>query len=86
MKSRPHLWALVLTAVPFLFGGCRRMHKQPFEKAPLVPGQIETARLSERPSLVVERLRFWSAADAPVGLPASVPLPNGRGSDRSHDR
>ena len=61
MKSRPHLWALLLTATPFLFGGCRRAHKQSFEKAPLVPGQLETARLSERPHLVVERLRFWSA-------------------------
>lgn len=37
------------------------MHKQPFEGAPLAPGQIETVRLSERPNLVVERLRFWSA-------------------------
>lgn len=61
MKSRFHLWALLLTAAPFLFGGCRRMHKQPFEKVPLAPGQLETARLSERPHLVVERLRFWSA-------------------------
>jgi putative tributyrin esterase len=61
VNSRPHLWALALTGVSFLFGGCRRMHKQPFEKAPLVPGQLETARLSERPHLVVERLRFWSA-------------------------
>jgi enterochelin esterase-like enzyme len=61
MRNRSQRWALFLTAASFLFGGCRRMHKQPFEKAPLVPGQIETARLSERPNLVVERLRFWSA-------------------------
>lgn len=60
MKNRPQLLALLLTAAPFLFGGCRRMHKEPFEKAPLVPGQLEAVRLSERPNLVVERLRFWS--------------------------
>ncbi len=60
MKNRPHLLALLLTAAPFLVAGCRRMHKEPFEKAPLVPGQIEAVRLSERPNLVVDRLRFWS--------------------------
>jgi len=50
------------------------MHKQPFEKAPLVPGQLETARLSERPNLVVERLRFWSAElNEPRFLLALVP-------------
>src|ERR1039457_2143549 len=37
------------------------MHKQPFEKAPLVAGQLETARLAQRSHLVVERLRFWWA-------------------------
>jgi S-formylglutathione hydrolase FrmB len=36
------------------------MHKEPFEKAPLAPGQIERVRLSERANLVVERVRFWS--------------------------
>jgi enterochelin esterase-like enzyme len=36
------------------------MHKEPFEKAPLSPGQIEVVRLSERANLVVERIRFWS--------------------------
>jgi putative tributyrin esterase len=36
------------------------MHKEPFEKAPLAPGQIEVARLSERANLTVERVRFWS--------------------------
>ncbi len=39
---------------------CRRTHKEPFEKAPLSPGQIEVVRLSERANLVVERVRFWS--------------------------
>jgi enterochelin esterase-like enzyme len=43
-----------------LFAACRRSHKEPFEKAPLSPGQIEVARLSERTHLVVERIRFWS--------------------------
>ncbi|HEY1205153.1 MAG: alpha/beta hydrolase-fold protein [Bryobacteraceae bacterium] len=61
MHNRPHSWALFLTAASFLFGGCRRMHKEPFEKVPLAPGEIQMARLSERPHLVVERLRFWSA-------------------------
>jgi enterochelin esterase-like enzyme len=36
------------------------MHKEPFEKAPLSPGQIEVVRLSERANLTVERVRFWS--------------------------
>ena len=39
---------------------CRRMHKEPFEKEPLSPGQIQVARLSERTHLTVERVRFWS--------------------------
>jgi enterochelin esterase-like enzyme len=43
-----------------LMPACRRMHKEPFEKAPLFPGQIEVVRLSERANLTVERVRFWS--------------------------
>ncbi|MGA2202663.1 MAG: alpha/beta hydrolase-fold protein [Terriglobales bacterium] len=43
-----------------LLAACSRMHKEPFEKAPLSPGQIEVVRLSERANLVVERIRFWS--------------------------
>lgn len=43
-----------------LMAACGRMHKQPFEKLPLAPGQIETAKLSERTNLTVERIRFWS--------------------------
>ena len=74
MKNRPQMWALFLTAASFFFGGCRRMHKQPFEKVPLAPGQLETARLSERPNLVVERLRFWSEElNEPRFLLALVP-------------
>jgi enterochelin esterase-like enzyme len=38
---------------------CRR-HKEAFEQAPLAPGQIEVAHLSERANLAVERIRFWS--------------------------
>jgi enterochelin esterase-like enzyme len=36
------------------------MHKQPFEKLPLAPGQVERVKLSESSNLVVERIRFWS--------------------------
>jgi enterochelin esterase-like enzyme len=65
---------MLLTAASFFFGGCRRMHKEPFEKAPLAPGQIETVRLSERANLVVERLRFRSAElNEPRFLLALVP-------------
>lgn len=54
------LTMLTLTAT-LLLAACRRnMHKEPFEKAPLAPGQIEVVRLSERANLVVERIRFWS--------------------------
>jgi len=74
LKNRFHAWAMLLTAASFLFGGCRRMHKQPFEKAPLAPGQIEAVRLAERTNLVVERLRFRSAElNEPRFLLALVP-------------
>jgi enterochelin esterase-like enzyme len=43
-----------------LLGACRRMHKEPFEKAPLVRDQVEVVSLSERTNLIVERIRFWS--------------------------
>ena len=43
-----------------LLAACGRMHKEPFEKVPLAPGQIVRVRLSERTNLVVERIRFWS--------------------------
>jgi enterochelin esterase-like enzyme len=59
VKKRWRLRGLPLLA-PLLLPGCRRMHTEPFEKAPLVPGQVEVARLSERDHLTVERIRFWS--------------------------
>ncbi len=59
MRNRWRLRALTLLAT-LLLPACRRMHKEPFEKAPLSPGQIEVARLSERANLAVERVRFWS--------------------------
>jgi enterochelin esterase-like enzyme len=40
--------------------GCGRMHKEPFEKAPLVRGEIQVVRLSEESHLFVDRVRFWS--------------------------
>ena len=43
-----------------LLAACGRMHKEPFEKAPLASGQIVRVRLSELANLVVERIRFWS--------------------------
>lgn len=39
---------------------CGRMHKEPFEKAPLAPGQIQVVRLGEESNLFIERVRFWS--------------------------
>jgi enterochelin esterase-like enzyme len=48
---------LSLTAV---FLATCRQHKEPFEKVPLAPGEIEVVRLSERKNLAVERIRFWS--------------------------
>jgi enterochelin esterase-like enzyme len=50
-------WALLPT---LLLAACGRMHKEPFEKVPLAPGQVERVQLSERKNLVVERVRFWS--------------------------
>lgn len=43
-----------------LLAACGRMHKQPFEKLPIAPGQIEVSKISERANLTVERIRFWS--------------------------
>ncbi len=59
MWNRWRLRGLTLMAT-LLLAACSRMHKEPFEKAPLSPGQIEVVRLSERANLVVERIRFWS--------------------------
>ncbi len=63
MLNRWRLRGLALalaTTATSLLPACRRMHKEAFEKAPLVAGQIEVVRLSERTNLVVERIRFWS--------------------------
>lgn len=63
MRKRWRLTGLALIAVvtvPALYLLASRQHKEPFEKAPLAPGQIEVAHLSERANLVVERIRFWS--------------------------
>lgn len=59
MRNHCRLRGLTLMAT-LLLAACSRMHKEPFEKAPLSPGQIEVVRLSERANLVVERIRFWS--------------------------
>lgn len=59
MLNRWRLRGLTLMATSLL-AACGRMHKEPFEKTPLAPGQIEVVRLAERTNLVVERIRFWS--------------------------
>jgi len=40
--------------------GCRRLHKEAFEKVPLVRGQVEVVRVSETGGLAIDRVRFWS--------------------------
>ena len=40
--------------------GCRRLHKEAFEKVPLVRGQVDVVRVSETAELTVDRIRFWS--------------------------
>ena len=50
------LTPLLLTA--WFLNGYQR--KEAFEKVPLLPGQIEVVRLSERTNLTVDRIRFWS--------------------------
>ena len=59
MSNHWRLRGLTLLAT-LLMPACRRMHKEPFEKEPLAPGEIKVARLSERANLTVERVRFWS--------------------------
>jgi enterochelin esterase-like enzyme len=56
----PGLVLIAVVTLPALYLLASRQHKEPFEKAPLAPGQIEVAHLSERANLVVERIRFWS--------------------------
>ena len=64
--SRAHMSRLIpWRSFPLAFAflslfGCRRMHKQAFEKAPLVRGQVEVVRVSETAGLAVDRIRFWS--------------------------
>jgi enterochelin esterase-like enzyme len=55
--SRP--WTGLALATWFL-SGCGRMHKRPFEKAPLSRGEIQVVRLGDEPHLVIDRVRFWS--------------------------
>ena len=58
MRRNWRLTGLALAAS--LLPGCGRMHKEPFEKAPLARGQLEAVRLSEESNLFVDRVRFWS--------------------------
>jgi enterochelin esterase-like enzyme len=55
-------WSLLGLAliVVLLLAAWGRMRKEPFEREPLAPGQIEVVRLSERTNLAVERIRFFS--------------------------
>ncbi len=79
MRKRWRLLGLVLIAVvtlPALYLLASRQHKEPFEKVPLAPGQIEVVRLSERTNLSVERIRFWSREmNEPRFFLALVPKP-----------
>jgi len=59
MREQWHRAGLPLAAA-LLMVGCGRMHKEPFEKAPLARGQIEVVRLAEESHLFVDRIRFWS--------------------------
>jgi len=56
-------WSRPLTGLALatsLLTSCGRMHKEPFEKAPLARGEIQVVRLGEESHLFVERVRFWS--------------------------
>ena len=54
-------WIRGLTmAVTLLSCNCRATRKEPFEKVPLAPDQIEVVSLSQEPNLFIERIRFWS--------------------------
>lgn len=65
---------VVALSLPGLYLLASRQRKEPFEKAPLAPGQIEVVRLSERTNLAVERIRFWSKEmNEPRFLLALVP-------------
>jgi enterochelin esterase-like enzyme len=45
-----------------LLAGCLRLHKEPFEKIPISPGQLQAERVSEQSQFTVERVRFYSEA------------------------
>ena len=56
-------WSRPLTGLAlatWALAGCGRMHKEPFEKAPLARGEIQVIRLGEEPHLFIDRVRFWS--------------------------
>ena len=58
MKKKCYGMGLALALASLL--GCGRMHKEPFEKAPLARGQVQVVRLGEEQHLYIERVRFWS--------------------------
>jgi len=58
MKRGWRLTGLALSAS--LLASCGRMHKEPFEKAPLARGEIQVVRLGEESHLSIDRVRFWS--------------------------
>jgi len=54
-------WLNSLTLLgTLLCGACQWARQEPFEEAPLSPGQIQVTHLSERRNLAIERIRFWS--------------------------
>ena len=60
MPDRPQSWGMALMGGILLLAGCRRFHKEPFEKVPLAKGEVQATHVAERSNLVVERVRFWS--------------------------
>ncbi|MCL4488898.1 MAG: alpha/beta hydrolase-fold protein [Chloroflexi bacterium] len=57
----PRSWGKLLMSGILLLAGCRRLHKEPFEKLPLARNDVQAVQLDERANLIVERVRFWSA-------------------------
>lgn len=58
MKWSRRLTGLALVSA--LLASCGRMHKEPFERAPLGRGEIQVVRLGEESHLSIDRVRFWS--------------------------
>lgn len=88
MKWRRPLTGLAFAT--FLLTSCGRMHKEPFEKAPLARGEIQVVRLGEEPHLFIDRVRFWSdEMNEPrffLALVPKAPAPEssaGSGQDKS---